>query len=106
MIVQILDDFENKTVYETYFDIDYKKEIKTIKELLNILWKNLTDKNSIEFFLEDLKCQLEENNEDYIMENIKNFEDTDIGEIYSFYKDMKPFMKDDSLKYPYKLIIQ
>lgn len=106
MIVQILDDFENKTVYETCFGIDYKKEIKTIKELLNILWKNLTDKNSIEFFLEDLKCQLEENNEDYVMENIKNFEDTDIGEIYSFYKDMKPFMKDDSLKYPYKLIIQ
>lgn len=106
MIVQILDDFENKIVYETYFDIDDKKEIKTIKELLTILWRNLTDKNSIEFFLEDLKCQLEENDEDYIMENIKNFENTNIGEIYSFYKDMKPFMRDDSLKYPYKLIIQ
>lgn len=105
MIVQILDSFDEKVVYETEFN-NISCDTDKISDLFEILRKNIENNLNENLFLKNLKYKMQENDKENILTNLKNFKNNYLIKVLYFYKDMEKYMKNGELKYPYKLILK
>lgn len=128
--IYIRDTFEGKTVYQSqifgnnvyadekfYKDIGVKLDEDALLHLtkidyrkLLIAWhkylNRLIDKES---YFDNIKNQLEEENEDLIISNLALYSWTYTGQLNLFFQDVKQYTKDfslDILRYPYEIYLE
>lgn len=128
--IYIRDTFEGKTVYQNqifgnnfyadekfYEDIGVKLDEDALLHLTKINYKKLLitwhkylnrliDKKS---YFNNIKNQLEEENEDLIISNLALYSWTYTGQLNLFFQDVKQYTKDfslDILRYPYEIYLE
>lgn len=128
--IYIRDTFEGKTIYQNqifgnnfyadekfYEDIGVKLDENALLDLTKINYKKLLiawhkylnrliDKKS---YFNDIKNQLEEENEDLIISNLALYSWTYTGQLNIFFQDVEQYTKDfslDILRYPYEIYLE